>query len=86
MKKLIAVMMVALLPGLALADEVAHKNNPEQQRSNLKPTVSVVALSAEKAQEFAELRSEYQTQKVLLDMEYETRLDAILAKPAEFNF
>ncbi len=86
MKKLIAVSLFALMPGLAMSDDAVHANQAERTANNVKPVVSVVALSAENAEEFARLRSEYQAGKIKLSTEYEMRLDAILSQPVSASF
>jgi hypothetical protein len=72
--KQVAVLLVALLPTLALADEAAV-----QPRAQPKPVVSVVALSSSEAEELAKARDAYVTQRAALRAEYEARVDALLA-------
>ena len=77
----VAVLLVALMPALAWADEAAEA----QPRALPKPVVSVVQLSAEEAAALAQARDEYATQRAELRAEYEARIDALLTRGANGN-
>lgn len=77
MKKFISLVVVALLPALAQASDVAELM---EARAEVRPVVAVIALSAEQARELAKVRDEYQTLKAQLEAEHDARVDAILAQ------
>lgn len=75
MRKFISLLVVALLPALASAGDVAELMDV---RAEVRPVVSVIALSEDQARELAKVRGEYQVLKAQLDAEYEARLDTVL--------
>lgn len=77
MKKFISLVVVALLPALAQASDVAELT---EARAAVRPVVSVIALSPEQAQELAKVRDEYQALKAQLEAEHDARVDAILTQ------
>lgn len=79
--KRVAVLLVALLPVLAGASEVAEV----QPRALPKPVVTVVALSTVEAQALTQARDEYASQRAQLRAEYQARIDALLAREAKGN-
>jgi hypothetical protein len=79
--KSVAVLLVALLPSLVVASDVAEL----QPKALPKPVVSVVAVSSEAAQELAKVRDEYANQRAQLRAEYQARIDALLAGSSADN-
>lgn len=79
--KRVVVLLVALMPALALADEAVNA----QPRAVPKPVVSVVQLSAEEADALAKARDEYATRRAELRAEYQARIDALLAREGNGN-
>ena len=77
MRKFISLVVVALLPALAQASDVAELM---EARAEVRPVVSVIALSAEQARQLAEVRSKYQALIAKLEAEQEARVNAILAR------
>lgn len=77
MRKFISLVVVALLPALAQASDVAELM---EARAEVRPVVSVIALSADQARELAKVRDEYLALKARLEAEHETRVNAILAR------
>lgn len=82
MKKMISVLVITLLSGLAFGSGTAE---PVAARAEFKPVVSAIAVSAEQARELAKVRNEYLARKIQLEAEYEARLDQILARPSSDN-
>jgi hypothetical protein len=75
MNKLLSVMMVAVLPGLALGSgEVAT----DAQARTLKPVISIIDLSPEQAQALERVHGDYQAKKAVLDVDYNARVDAVV--------
>lgn len=79
MRKFISLVVVGLLPALAQASGVAELT---EARAEVRPVVSVIALSAEQARELAKVRDEYQALKAQLEADHEARVNAILARPS----
>lgn len=82
MNKKVAVTMMALLPALSFGSGAADELGLTQLHTEIKPEISVIALSPEQAKEFAKVRSEYLDRKNALEAEYQAQLDAVLTKPA----
>ena len=76
MNKFVSVLMIGLLPTLATASDVVDL---VPGRTEVRPVVSVIALTEDQARELAKVRGEYQEVKSRLDAEYEARLHAVLA-------
>lgn len=77
MKKFVSVLLIGLLPALAWASDVADL---VPGRTEVRPVVSVIALTEDQARELAKVRGEYQEVKSRIDAEYEARLHAVLAQ------
>ena len=77
MRKFISLVVVALLPALAQASDVAELMDISAE---VRPVVSVIALTAEQARELARVRDEYLALKAKLEAEHDARVDAILAR------
>jgi Spy/CpxP family protein refolding chaperone len=75
MNKLLAVMMVAVLPGLALAS--GEMNTTAQVRA-LKPVISIIDLTSEQAQQLEKVHGDYQAKKAVLDVDYNAKIDAVV--------
>jgi len=81
MNKLLAILTVAVLPGLALGNGTSDHDASARNNDGMKPVVSVVAISADQAEALAKVRGDYKTRKEILESEYQAMLDAVLAKP-----
>lgn len=77
--KSVAVLLVALLPSLAGASDVAEL----QTQAQPKAVVSVVASNTDTARELAAARDEYRAQAAQLRAAYQARIDAVLAGKAQ---
>jgi hypothetical protein len=75
MNKLLAVMMVAVLPALALA---SGETSTVAQTRTLKPVVSVIDLTPAQVQELAKVHGDYQTRKAVLDAEYKELVEVLI--------
>lgn len=78
MNKKVAVTMMALLPTLSFGSGAVDELGLTQLHAEVKPEVSVIALSPEQAREFAKVRSEYLDRKTALEAEYQAQLNAVL--------
>jgi hypothetical protein len=75
MNKLLTVMMVAVLPGLALgSDDISSA----AQTRTLKPVISIIDLTTEQAQALEKVHGDYQAKKAVLDVDYNTKVDAVV--------
>jgi len=74
MNKLLAVMMVAVMPALALGSDDVDSNAPARA---LKPVVSVIDLSAEQVQLLEKVHADYQARKSTVE-EYNAQVEAVI--------
>jgi|GEM_PF-998979 hypothetical protein len=79
MNKLLAVMMVAVLPALALGSDDADSVAPAR---TLKPVVSVIELTPEQVQLLEKVHGDYQARKATLDAEYKAQVEALISEQA----
>ncbi|MDR0780928.1 MAG: hypothetical protein LBF16_09600 [Pseudomonadales bacterium] len=82
MNKLLAVMMVAVLPALALGSD---GTNSVVQTHALKPVVSVIELSAEQARMLEKVHGDYQAKMATLEAEYNAQVSALLDAKASVD-
>lgn len=79
--KSVAVLLVALVPALATASDVAEP----QTKALPKPVVSVVEVSGTAVEELAKVRDEYVAERARLRAEYQARVDAVLGSKTADN-
>jgi len=82
MNKLLAVMMVAVVPALAMGSDSMDSASSTRVT---KPVVSVIDLSAQQVQELERAHGDYQARKAMLDAEYKAQVEALITSPAAGN-
>jgi hypothetical protein len=82
MNKLLAVMMVAVLPALALGSDDTVST---AQTHALKPVITIIDLTPEQVQKLEKVHGDYQAQKTVLDAQYNAKINALIEIKATLN-